>query len=108
MLHVDLFEVENVMIGTDYPYVKVNAINEMSVKLRWYKTYGADVVGEEIIDDITLHDLQDIFDVYINSCQFNCWHVKTKHVRLLKKLITHKFSIRKYIYFIEQEGTEFN
>lgn len=95
---------ERVMIGTEYPYVKVNNISKISVGLRWYKNYGSDIVGEELIDGITLHDLQDIFDVYMNNCLFNCWQVKAKQARMLKRLIKHKFSMKKYTYFIIQEG----
>lgn len=91
-------------MGTEYPYVKANNIEKINVGLRWYKNYGSDIVGEEIIDGITLHDLQDIFDVYMNNCLFNCWQVKAKQARLLKRLIKHKFSLNQYTYFIIQEG----
>ena len=92
------------MSGTEYPYVNQNNIAKISVGLHWYKNHGSDIVGEEIIDGVTLHDLQDIFDVYMNTCLFNCWQVNAKHARLLKRLIKHKILIKKYTYFVVQEG----
>lgn len=74
------------------------------MKLSWYMKYGGELVDEEVIEGVTLNDLQDIFNVYIDNAHINCWHVKSRHVRLIQRLTQHRILFNKFIYFIEQKN----
>ncbi len=87
-----------------YPRVPDDFINKIHVRLCWYKKHGESLVGEEELDFLTLHDLQDIFDVYIDNHSLNIWHVKTRQARSLQRLISHRIKINKFIYFVEQKS----
>ena len=86
-----------------YPRVQDNYKHKIQVKLNWYNKHGESLVGEEKLDFLTLHDLQDIFDVFIDNVQLNFWHVKTRHARRLQRITNHHIEIKKYIYFVEQQ-----
>ena len=88
----------------EYPRVPDDCKHKIQVKLRWFRKHGETLIGEESLEELTLHDLQDIFDVYINNALFNCWHVKTRHARVLQRLTNHRIAIKKFTYFVEQEG----
>lgn len=88
----------------EYPRVPDDYKHNIQVKLRWYRKHGESMVGEENLEFLSLHDLQDIFDVYINSALLNCWHVKTRHARILQRLTSHRISVKKFLYFVEQEA----
>ena len=86
-----------------YPKVFDQQQNAIKVKLRWFKKHCDTLIGEESIDQLSLHDLQDLFDVYIDNDICNVWHVKTRQARHLQKITEHKISVRKFSYFVEQE-----
>ncbi|MFK5950983.1 MAG: hypothetical protein QM500_19700 [Methylococcales bacterium] len=86
-----------------YPRSPNDYKHNIQVKLRWYKKHSeSSMVGEENLDLLSLHDLQDIFDVYIDNAVLNCWHVKTRHARTLQRLTSHRIMVKKFIYFVEQ------
>ncbi|MCW9012356.1 MAG: hypothetical protein OQL06_01135 [Gammaproteobacteria bacterium] len=87
-----------------YPRIPKNDEHKIRVKICWYKKHSEAQMGEEILDELTLHDLQDIFDVYINNALYNCWHVKTRHARALQRMTQHRIAIKNYSYFVEQEA----
>lgn len=91
-----------------YPRVPDDYKNKLQIKLRWYKQCGSSLVGEENLEFLNLHDLQDIFDVYINSALLNCWHVKTRHARKLQRITSHRIAVKKFLYFVEQEAKAVN
>lgn len=85
----------------EYPRAPDN--NSIEVKLRWYGKHDeSSMIGEECLDILSLHDLQRIFDVYIDNADLNYWHVKTRHAKLLQRLTSHRISIKRYMYFVEQ------
>jgi len=86
-----------------YPRVPDAFIEEIDVRLFWCKKHNEKLVGEEKLEFMTLHDLQDIFDVYIDNAALNFWHVKTRHARVLQQLIKHRIKINRYLYFVEQK-----
>ncbi len=88
----------------NYPKVPDNFTQNIYVKLCWFKKQGASLVGEECIKLVTLQDLQDIFNVYIDNAHLNYFHIKTRHVRLIQRLTDHRISIHKFMYFIEQKS----
>jgi len=87
-----------------YPRVPDAFIVEIEVRLFWYKKHSDALIGEEKLDFLTLHDLQDIFDVYIDNASLNFWHVKTRQARELQRLIKHRIKINQYMYFVEQKS----
>jgi len=87
-----------------YPRVPDAFIIEINVSLFWYKKHCNTLVGEEKLELITLHDLQDIFDVYIDNASLNFWHVKTRQARALQRLIKHRIKINQFMYFVEQKS----
>lgn len=87
-----------------YPRIP-DVFNETTnVRLCWYRKHGEVLVGEEKLSSITLHDLQDIFDVYIDNRALNYWHVKTRQARILQRLTEHKIKMQHFIYFVEQKA----
>jgi len=89
-----------------YPRVPDAFIKEIDVRLFWYKKHSEMLVGEEKMELITLHDLQDIFDVYIDNAALNFWHVKTRQARVIQPLIKHRIKIDRYLYFVEQKSCQ--
>jgi len=91
-----------------YPKASFQVQGNIKVKLRWFKKNGGTLVGEESIDQLSLHDLQDLFDVYIDNDVYNVWYVRVRHARWLQDKTEHKISLNKYSYFIEQESIHDN
>jgi hypothetical protein len=87
-----------------YPDIPESFAHKIYVKLCWYTKHGESLVGEESIECITLNDLQNIFNVYIDNAHLNYWHVKTRHARAIQRLTRHQILINKFIYFIEQKS----
>lgn len=86
-----------------YPRIPDNNKYKINVKMSWYRKYSETLVGEELLNALTLHDLQDIFDTYINSALYNCWQVRTRHARALQRITQHHISINNFSYFVVQE-----
>ena len=88
----------------NYPRAPDALKHEIYVRIFWYHKHGESLMGEEKLDFLSLYDLQDIFDVYIDNVTLNFWHVKTREARLLQRLISHRININKFIYFVEQKS----
>ncbi len=89
-----------------YPKVTSHRQYDIHVKLFWFTKRGNVMVDEENIDQLTLQDLQDIFDIYIDNDIYNVWQVNTRHARNLQKITQHNIAIDRYYYFVEQQAIQ--
>jgi len=76
----------------------------MNIKrvLRWYqKNPGDELVGEAEMQEVSLTDLQKLFEIQLDDPMYECYPVTQKHIEYLRQHIDAEIDITKHDYFVE-------
>ncbi|MDF2386972.1 hypothetical protein JMG10_36255 [Nostoc ellipsosporum NOK] len=70
--------------------------------LRWYAKDGSDFVGEKILDNVNLYNLQNLFKTELNNPMYECYPIESfDQENYLEDTLNFKLNTEKYDYFIE-------
>ena len=75
--------------------------NQIERRLSWYEKHGDNLVGEYVLDKVSLSELQKLFKQQSEDLMLDCYPVLPSHVNYLQKSIRHKINLELYDYFIE-------
>jgi glycyl-tRNA synthetase alpha subunit len=73
--------------------------------LRWYKKQGDVLVGQKILDSISLSDLQEIFGEPENDLMIENYQVTEDEAKHLQRKLNQPIELNSYDYFLECEQT---
>lgn len=70
--------------------------------LRWFEKEGDDLVGEKIINNISLEYLQKLFGINSENPMYDCYPVESaEQINYLQNLLNFELDTKSYDYFIE-------
>jgi len=70
--------------------------------VRWYAKYGSDFVGENVLNNVNLANLQKIFRVESNNPMYECYPIESfEQKSYLQNKFNFNFNTEEYDYFME-------
>ncbi len=70
--------------------------------LRWFEKEGDDLIGEKMIDNISLEQLQKMFGIDSENPMYDCYPVESaEQINYLQNLLNFDLDTKSYDYFIE-------
>ena len=72
--------------------------------LRWYQKYGDALVGEKVLSNINLSELQRLLAEPKDNLMFECYPVAKVQARYLQRRLRQSFDFQSYAYFVECEA----
>ena len=69
--------------------------------LRWYEKNGDALIGERLLNNINLSELQRLFDEPQDNLMFECYPVNQLQARYLEGRLKQSFDLHSYAYFLE-------
>jgi len=69
--------------------------------LNWYEIEGNNLIGEEVIQNMTESEILKLFDAPFWNKIYHCWAVDKAHIETLQKNVNHIINTKKYSYFLE-------
>jgi len=70
--------------------------------LRWFEKEGNNLVGEQVLDDVKLEQLQELFGISSENPMYDCYRVETsEQIEYFQKLLNFQLDIESYEYFVE-------
>lgn len=70
--------------------------------LRWFEKKGKNLVGEKILDDAKLEQLQKLFGIPPENPMYDCYPVESsEQIEYIQKLLNFKLDTQSYEYFVE-------
>lgn len=84
------------VIDTKTPEPKVERV------LRWFEKEEGNLVGEKILDNIKLEQLQQLFKISPDNPMYDCYPVETsEQIEYFQKLLKFQLEPQSYEYFVE-------
>ena len=84
------------VIDTKTPEPKVERV------LRWFEKEEGNLVGEKILDNIKLEQLQQLFKISPENPMYDCYPVETfEQIEYFQKLLNFQLDTQSYEYFVE-------
>lgn len=84
------------VIDTKTPEPKVQRV------LRWFEKEEGNLVGEKILDNIKLEQLQQLFKISPDNPMYDCYLVETyEQIEYFQKLLNFQLDRQSYEYFVE-------
>jgi len=69
--------------------------------LRWYAKDGDALIGERLLNNINLSELQKLFGEPKDNLMFECYPITQLQARFLQTRLKQSFDFRSYAYFLE-------
>jgi hypothetical protein len=70
--------------------------------LRWFEKEGDDLVGEKVINNISLEYLQKLFGIDSENPMYDCYLLESaEQINYLQNLLNFELDTKSYDYFIE-------
>jgi hypothetical protein len=69
--------------------------------LRWYEKDGDALIGERLLNNINLSELQKLFGEPKDNLMFECYPINQLQARFLQRRLKQSFDLRSYAYFLE-------
>lgn len=70
--------------------------------LRWFEKEGNNLVGEEVLDDVRLEQLQKLFVISPENPMYDCYPVESSdQIEYFQKLLNCRLDTYSYEYFVE-------
>jgi hypothetical protein len=70
--------------------------------VRWYDKYGSNLVGEKVLNNVNLSNLQNLFRVESNNPKYDCYPIKSfEQKNYIEKTFNFKLNTQAYNYYIE-------
>jgi hypothetical protein len=70
--------------------------------LRWFEKEGNNLVGEKVLDDVKLEQLQELFGIPPENPMYDCYPVESfEQIEYFQKLLNCKLDPQSYEYFVE-------
>jgi hypothetical protein len=69
--------------------------------LRWYEKDGDALIGERMLNNINLSELQKLFGEPKDNLMFECYPITQLQARFLQRTLKQSFDLRSYAYFLE-------
>lgn len=70
--------------------------------LRWFEKEGDDLVGEEVINNINLKHLQNLFKIDPENPMYDCYSVESaEQINYMQSLLNFELDTKSYDYFVE-------
>ncbi len=69
--------------------------------LRWYEKQGDALVGEKVLSNIELSELQQLFDQPLDNLMYECYLVTDEQVNYLQERLNQTFDLQSYEYFVD-------
>jgi hypothetical protein len=77
--------------------------------LRWFEKEGDNLVGEKIIDNVSLEHLQKLFEVDSENPMYDCYPVESaEQINYLQSLLNFELDTQSYDYLVECDLVESN
>ncbi len=70
-------------------------------KLSWYEKYGDEFIGECTLEDMSLTELQNLFEQQSDDPMIHCYPVLPSHLDYLQKFVKHRIDLKLFDYFVE-------
>jgi len=69
--------------------------------LRWYEKDGDALIGERLLNNINLSELQKLFGEPKDNLMFECYPINQLQATFLQRRLKQSFDFRSYAYFLE-------
>ncbi|MEH2355141.1 MULTISPECIES: hypothetical protein [unclassified Nostoc] len=70
--------------------------------IRWYDKHGSDFVGEKVLDNVNLSNLQNLFRIELDNPMYECYPIESfEQENYLDKTFSFKLNTEAYDYFME-------
>lgn len=70
--------------------------------LRWFEKKESNLVGEKVLDNIKIEQLQHLFKISPDNPMYDCYPVETsEQIEYFQKLLNFQLDPQSYEYFIE-------
>lgn len=70
--------------------------------LRWFEKEGNNLVGEKVLDDVRLEQLQKLFVISLENPMYDCYPVESsEQIEYFQELLNCKPDPQSYEYFVE-------
>ena len=80
----------------------VPELNQKVIRvLRWYEKDGDALIGEKLLNNINLSELQRLFGEPKNNLMFECYPITQLQARFLQRRLKQSFDLSSYAYFLE-------
>ena len=84
------------VIDTQTPGPKVERV------LRWFEKEESNLVGEKVLDNIKLEQLQQLFKISHDNPMYDCYLLETsEQIEYFQKLLDFQLEPKSYEYFVE-------
>jgi hypothetical protein len=77
--------------------------NQVLRILRWYEKHGDALVGETVLNNINLSELQWLFGETKDNLMFECYPLTNIQAKYLQIKLKQDFDLQSYAYFLECE-----
>jgi len=72
--------------------------------LRWYELDGDRLIGEEQVDQASLAELREIFEITPDDPMYECYPVAARHIQRLTTLVSRPIELSRFAYFVEADA----
>ncbi len=70
--------------------------------VRWYEKSCCDFVGETVLNNIQISQLQKLFEIASDNPMYDCYLVSSpEQINYLQRILNCQFNIHDYEYFLE-------
>lgn len=70
--------------------------------LRWFEKEGNNLVGEQVLDDVKLEQMQELFEISSENPMYDCYRVESsEQIEYFQKLLNFQLDLQSYEYFVE-------
>ena len=70
--------------------------------LRWFDKKGSNLVGEKVLDNVKLEQLQELFGISSENPMYDCYRVETsEQIGFLEQFLNTEIEPQSYEYFVE-------
>ena len=70
--------------------------------LRWFDKEGSDLVGEKVLDNVKLEQLQKLFGISVENPMYDCYRVESsEQIKFLEQFLNAAIEPQTYEYFVE-------
>jgi hypothetical protein len=74
---------------------------DIKLVLNWYEIKGNNLIGDEAIQNMSVHEILSLFQTPLWNNLYQCWAVCHAHIDTLQNNVLHKINTKKYSYFVE-------
>ena len=77
--------------------------------LRWFEKEGDDLVGEKVVNNVSLEHLQKLFKIDPENPMYDCYPVESdEQINYLQSLLNFELDTKSYDYLVECDLVEPN